>query len=113
MNPKQFLSGLFDLSFQKLVVARRRVVEGVYALCVILVGAGTLWRFIVGLLCAGHAHSLWRVLGTLVAAPLAFLFLVVLLRLAFEALLTLFALAERANCLPEDLQDTPDSFVRK
>ncbi len=113
MNPKQFFSGLFDLSFQKLVVARRRVVEGLYALCVILAGAGTLWRFIVGLVHAEHARSLWRALGTLIAAPLAFILIVVLLRLGFEALMALFALAEKANSLPEDLKDTPDSFERK
>jgi len=113
MNLKQFLTGLFDPSLQKFVVARRRVVEGLYALCVILVGAGMLWRFIMGLIMAEHARSLCMALRTLVGVPLVFLLLIVLLRLKFELLIALLGLAEKANCLPEDIKDTPDSFERK
>jgi tetrahydromethanopterin S-methyltransferase subunit C len=113
MNPKQFLSGLFDLTFQKLVVARRLTVEGLYAVCVILSGIGVLGWFNASLVQAEHTRSLWRALGTLVAAPLAFLFIVVMLRLLFESFLALFALAEKTDCLPEDLKETPDSFERR
>ncbi len=96
-----FGSCLFDLSFSELVTMR--VIKVLYAIGIVVAGIAGLY-LIVTAFSKGFGSGLVHV----IAAPIVFIFLVIVLRVCMELVLTLFKIEENTrNLVPAREAETP------
>jgi hypothetical protein len=97
---KCFCGSLFDLSFSELITMR--VIKVLYAIGILIAGVAGLY-LIVTAFTKGFGPGLLHV----IAAPIVFVFLVIVLRVCMELVLTLFKIEENTRNLVPAQEDEP------
>ncbi len=85
-----FWGSLFELSFNELITMR--IIKVLYAIGVLIAGIVGIWLIVE----ARHQVG-FRVLLYIIAAPTAFILLVIILRVCMELVLTLFRIEENTR----------------
>ena len=96
---KGFWSCLFDLSFSELITMR--ILKILYAIGILIAGIAAIWLFVAAL----GQQGIW-VLLYVIAAPIAFVLLVIIARVTMELLMTLFRIEENTR-KPATAEETP------
>ena len=98
---KCFGSCLFDLSFRELITMR--IIKALYVIGILIAGMAALC-LIVQAFSKGFGPGLLHV----IAAPIVFIFLVIVMRVCMELVLTLFKIEENTrNLVPAQEDEAP------